>query len=90
MATILNKGTLAACELLFAGLGIVAAETQLYESRQLTPSGEYTFGIEGPAVDIAGTLYVVNFQKQGTIGMLPRHRTSYLRRCWLRRSSNSC
>jgi signal peptidase len=44
-----------------------AAET-LFESRQLTPSGEYTFGIEGPSVDAAGNLYVVNHLRQGTIG----------------------
>ena len=43
-------------------------ELALFESRQLTPSGEYTSGIEGPAVDAAGTLYAVNFQRQGTIG----------------------
>jgi signal peptidase len=43
------------------------AET-LFESRQLTPSGEYTFGIEGPSVDAAGNLYVVNHLRQGTIG----------------------
>jgi sugar lactone lactonase YvrE len=46
------------------------AEPALFESRQLTPQGEYTFGIEGPAVDTAGILYVVNYQKQGTIGRL--------------------
>src|SRR5258707_106668 len=45
-----------------------AAETGLFESRQLTPLGEYTFNIEGPAVDRAGNLYVVNFQRPGTIG----------------------
>ena len=71
-AIILNKGFLAACELLFVGLAVAAAaELALYQSHQITPAGEYTFGIEGPAVDAAGTLYVVNFQKQGTIGMLP-------------------
>jgi sugar lactone lactonase YvrE len=42
----------------------------LFESRQLTPAGEYTFGIEGPAVDAAGTLYVPNYARQGTIGRL--------------------
>jgi len=47
-----------------------AAEPALFESRQLTPAGEYTGGIEGPAVDAAGTLYVVNFGRQGTIGKL--------------------
>ena len=45
-------------------------ELALFESRRLTPSGEYTSGIEGPAVDAKGTLYVVNFQRQGTIGKL--------------------
>jgi signal peptidase len=28
-----------------------AAQTPMFESRQLTPAREYTFGIEGPAVD---------------------------------------
>jgi len=54
---------------LLAG-GLVAAEPALFQSRQIAPSGEYTFGIEGPAVDAAGNLYVVNFQKAGTIGRL--------------------
>ena len=58
----------------FAILGIALLATAsagaepLFESRQLTPSGEYTFGIEGPAVDAAGNLYVVNHLRQGTIG----------------------
>lgn len=55
---------------LAALLTSAAAEPALFESRQLTPSGEYTSGIEGPAVDANGTLYVVNFDKQGTIGAL--------------------
>ena len=38
--------------------GAAAVEPALFESRQLTPSGEYTGGIEGPAVDAAGTLYL--------------------------------
>src|SRR5580765_4936370 len=45
-----------------------AVAEPLFESRQLTPPGEYTFGIEGPAVDAAGNLYVVNHLRQGTIG----------------------
>ncbi|MGY4362601.1 hypothetical protein ACVW0J_009094 [Bradyrhizobium sp. i1.7.7] len=44
------------------------AETKLFESVQVTPSGEYTFGIEGPAADLDGNLFVVNFGKPGTIG----------------------
>ena len=67
--TILNKTTfvLAVC-------GIVAssatAQEVRFQSRQVTPAGEYTFGIEGPAVGQAGNLYVVNFGKPGTIGKL--------------------
>jgi sugar lactone lactonase YvrE len=47
----------------------IAAEVK-FQSRQVTPAGEYTFGIEGPAVDQRGNLYVVNFGKPGTIGKL--------------------
>jgi len=60
----------------FAGLLIAAvataasAEPKLFESSQVTPAGEYTSGIEGPAVDADGNLYVVNFGKPGTIGKL--------------------
>jgi signal peptidase len=54
--------------------GVIAssaiAQEAEFKSRQVTPSGEYTFGIEGPAVDDAGNLYVVNFGKPGTIGKL--------------------
>jgi sugar lactone lactonase YvrE len=46
------------------------AEPKLFESRQVTPSGEYTFGIEGPAADLDGNLFVVNIGKPGTIGRL--------------------
>ncbi|SDO49461.1 SMP-30/gluconolactonase/LRE family protein [Afipia sp. GAS231] len=46
------------------------AEPKLFESRQVTPAGEYTFGIEGPAADIDGNLFVVNLGKPGTIGKL--------------------
>ncbi len=53
-------------------MGIIAsaalAEEARFQSRQITPAGEYTFGIEGPAVDAQGNLYVVNFGKSGTIG----------------------
>jgi hypothetical protein len=33
----------------------IAQDTQ-FQSRQVTPAGEYTFGIEGPAVDQGGNL----------------------------------
>jgi sugar lactone lactonase YvrE len=44
---------------------VAATEPALFESGRLTPCGEYTSGIEGPAVDAGGTLFVVNFKKQG-------------------------
>jgi sugar lactone lactonase YvrE len=46
------------------------AQQLTFRSQPVTPAGEYTFGIEGPAVDDKGNLYVVNFGKQGTIGKL--------------------
>src|SRR4051812_3872760 len=73
------------CFCSFAGLGalfaagLVTAEPALFQSKQIARSGEYTFGIEGPAVDRDGNLYVVNFQKAGTIGRLkPRAAASEL------------
>lgn len=47
-----------------------AAEETLFVSKRITPPGEYTSGIEGPAVDASGNLYVVNFRESGTIGKL--------------------
>ncbi len=57
--------------LLVVATPLVAAETKLFESVQVTPASEYTFGIEGPAADLDGNLFVVNFGKPGTIGRLP-------------------
>ena len=48
-----------------------SAQSKLFESAQVTPAGEYTFGIEGPAADREGNLFVVNYGKPGTIGKLP-------------------
>ena len=58
---------LVACAVFFAGQGN-AAEDTLFVSKRITPQGEYTAGIEGPAVDASGNLYVVNFQQSGSIG----------------------
>lgn len=57
--------------LLVVATPLGAAETKLFESVQVTPASEYTFGIEGPAADLDGNLFVVNFGKPGTIGRLP-------------------
>jgi DNA-binding beta-propeller fold protein YncE len=54
--------------LAFATIALPAMAQQLFESRQLTPNGEYTFGIEGPAVDAAGNFYAANHLRPGTIG----------------------
>jgi sugar lactone lactonase YvrE len=65
-------GTSFLCELAVCWIiasSAIAQDTQ-FESRQVTPIGEYTFGIEGPAADQGGNLYVVNFGKPGTIGKL--------------------
>jgi hypothetical protein len=45
---------------LAAASGSPAAEQALFENRHVTPSGEYTSGIEGPAVDAGGNLLVAN------------------------------
>lgn len=57
--------------LLIVAASSARAETKLFESAQVSPAGEYTFGIEGPAADLDGNLFVVNLGKPGTIGRLP-------------------
>jgi signal peptidase len=49
----------------------LGAPDRLFVSARLTPAGEYTSEIEGPAVDAAGNLFVVNLHRAGTIGELP-------------------
>ena len=40
------------------------------QSTDFTPEGEFTSGIEGPATDKDGNIFAVNFEKQGTIGIV--------------------
>jgi sugar lactone lactonase YvrE len=63
-------GSLVLAALFVVGTTNAAVAQALFESQRITPRNEYTKGIEGPASDAAGTLYVVNFKKQGTIGKL--------------------
>ena len=42
----------------------------LFKSSAFTSVNSFTSGIEGPAVDKAGMLYVVNFAREGTIGQV--------------------
>ena len=40
------------------------------ETADLLPEHTFTSGIEGPATDEAGNLYAVNYEKEGTIGIV--------------------
>ena len=53
----------------FLAGGSVDAE-ELYKASALSKTGEFTGGIEGPAADNMGNVYAVNFEKQGTIGVV--------------------
>ena len=44
----------------------------------LTEPGEFTKGVEGPACDREGNLYVVNFGEEGTIGLVKPDGTASL------------
>src|ERR1700728_377783 len=71
--TQLNRATLLLCGFAVGGVieSSAIAQQAEFKSRQVTPSGEYTFGIEGPAVDDIGNLYVVNFGQPGRVEKLP-------------------
>ncbi len=53
---------------LFFATGIFAQE--FYTAKDLTAENLFTTNCEGPSVDKQGNLYVVNFQKDGTIGLV--------------------
>lgn len=46
------------------------AEEKLFVAKPLTQAGKFTTGIEGPACDKQGNIYAVNFEKQGTVGVV--------------------
>jgi gluconolactonase len=58
----------------FLGLSITACAQQppseLFKSSILTPVKSFTSGVEGPATDKDGNVYAVNFERQGTIGII--------------------
>ncbi len=43
---------------------------RLFQAEDFTKENLFTYNIEGPCFDAAGNLYVVNFQKDGTIGLV--------------------
>lgn len=45
-------------------------DTSLFRATDFTAENLFSHNIEGPAFDAAGQLYVVNFQKDGTVGRL--------------------
>lgn len=56
--------------LLFSIYGFSQEGNNLFEPKALTVPNSFTNAVEGPAVDKNGNLYAVNFQKQGTIGIV--------------------
>lgn len=47
-----------------------AESEKLWVAKPLTAPGEFTPGIEGPACDPQGNVLAVNYQRQGTIGLV--------------------
>jgi gluconolactonase len=45
-----------------------AGDEELFAARHFTEPDSFTSGVEGPAVDIDGNLYAVNYNRQHTIG----------------------
>ncbi|MGN7822081.1 SMP-30/gluconolactonase/LRE family protein [Chitinophaga sp. 22536] len=54
------------------GLSTLAQHTDrpLYQARDLTAENMFSVNIEGPNFDKAGNFYVVNFQRDGTVGKI--------------------
>jgi sugar lactone lactonase YvrE len=62
---------LAAASLVAASaLSAQEKDERLFVASPLTKPGEFTAGIEGPACDLQGNIYAVNFARQGTIGRI--------------------
>jgi gluconolactonase len=53
---------------LFCATGVFAQE--FYQAKDLTAENLFTKNCEGPSVDKKGNLYVVNFEKNGTVGLV--------------------
>jgi sugar lactone lactonase YvrE len=66
MLAVLNAIVSVSCK----GTRHLSDSAALFKSTILTPVKSFTSGVEGPAVDKDGTLYAVNYARQGTIGMI--------------------
>ena len=63
------RAVIACGVLCFLGIGCAHIPKQeLFKASAFTKPGLFTDGIEGPACDREGNVYVVNFREQGTIG----------------------
>src|SRR5690242_15467060 len=51
-------------------VGVPGFSQKLYEVSDHTAENLFTKNIEGPAFDKKGNLYVVNFRKDGTVGIV--------------------
>lgn len=56
--------------LLLLALCTADSYPELFKATPLTQPNEFTAGIEGPACDVAGNIFAVNFAEQGTIGLV--------------------
>jgi signal peptidase len=61
---------------------VAAEDPPLFRSERVSDDGTFTKGVEGPAVDAEGNLYVVNFKAEntdgkGTIGRLAKDSTKF-------------
>ena len=54
--------------IILAAIGTAGAADPPFVAKPFTPEKGFTPGIEGPACDAAGNVYVVNFAEQQTIG----------------------
>ncbi|WP_039916890.1 SMP-30/gluconolactonase/LRE family protein [Cellvibrio mixtus] len=51
---------------------LVASPVALAQTRDYVTDNVFTQGVEGPAVDVQGNLYAVNFAEEGTIGIVDK------------------
>jgi len=56
--------------ILFLIFSCTPKEEAFYLSKDFVPNNTFTSGVEGPAVDKEGDVYAVNYQEQGTIGII--------------------
>ncbi len=52
------------------GLFTACSTSKFYKATDLTPEGSFSSNCEGPNVDKAGNLYVVNYKQDGTVGKI--------------------